>query len=389
MSEVVELLGRLIAYPTVSSSPVTAIAAELAQRAEDLGFTIERFDDPTAAGKTNIVATIGPADASGGLVLSGHMDVVPTEGQPWTSDPFALTERGDRLVGRGTADMKGFIAAVMVALSRIPATAWQRPLTLIWTHDEEVGCHGSQHLARRFLDEGRRLPRRCWIGEPTGLQVLRMHAGHVAVRIEAAGAAAHSAFPELGANAIEAAALAVTQLRQLAANWRERRASAEGLERDFVPLNVGVIEGGAAVNIVPDRCVVHAGYRPLPGMGHEPLFARICAAIDALDLPAGTSLTTRLVRVTPSLCTPAETPLVAPLLHHASSAALGAAGFATDGGNLALCGAEPLVFGPGSIKVAHQADEHILRSELERTVGIVEQVVRAACVSVATASVEG
>jgi acetylornithine deacetylase len=378
-TDVVEELRTLIAFPTVSSRPVTAIAAHLAQRCEDLGFHIERFDDPVHEGKTNIVATLGPASAAGGLVISGHMDVVPVANQPWTSDPFVLTARDGRLQARGTADMKGFIAATTVALERLDRRRLTRPLILVWTHDEEVGCHGSAHLAASLLAAGRTLPRDCLIGEPTGLQVLRMHAGHVAVRVTTRGAAAHSAFPELGSNAIEAAALAVGALRRLAAELRCERFPQPDLDRDFVPLNVGVIGGGSAVNIVPDKCVVELGFRPLPGAGHEPILKRIEAALAALSLPAGTSLDCQLIRVTPSLCTPADTPMAGHLLKEAAVPGLGAAGFATDGGNLARCGAEPLVFGPGSIQVAHQADEYIEEAALRDTVGIVERLVLARC----------
>jgi len=380
---VIEDLRRLIAYPTVSSRPVTAIASHLAEQAEALGFGIERFDDPTQDDKTNIVASIGPQYGEGGdgLVLTGHMDVVPVAGQPWTSDPFKLKEHDGRLFGRGTADMKGFIAATMRALKRIDAKDYKRPLVLVWTHDEEVGCHGSAHMARSLLAEQRRLPDACLVGEPTDFSVLRMHAGHVAVRIAAHGAAAHSAFPELGANAIEAAALAVSEMGDLATQLRGERRPQPDLERDFVPLNVGLVGGGSAVNIVPDRCDVELGYRPLPGEGHEAVLARIEARIAGLSLPTGTRLTTELIRVTPSLSTPADGPLIAELQAEADVPGTGAAGFATDGGNLARCGCQPVVFGPGSIKVAHQADEYVDGAALVRTVDIVERLVRSRCCS--------
>ncbi len=379
MTDVVDELRTLVGFPTVSSSPVTAIAAHLAQRSADRGFSVEHFADPNEPGKANVVATIGPADAPGGLVISGHMDVVPVAGQPWNSDPFVLTSRGERLQARGTADMKGFIAAVTTAMERIDSDCYQRPLTLIWTHDEEVGCHGSAHLAKTFVERGRTLPRDCLIGEPTDFRVLRMHAGHVAVRVQVHGEAAHSAFPELGANAIEAAAIAIASLRELAADLRQERHPQADVARDFVPLNVGTIVGGSAVNIVADSCVFELGFRPLPGMGHETILRRIERRLAALTLPERTGLRCHLIRVTPSLCSPATTPLVTNLLAEADAEQLGMAGFATDGGNLAKCGAEPLVFGPGSIQVAHKANEYIEEVALRRTEGIVERLIRARC----------
>ena len=156
MHPVVDELATLIGFPTVSNRPVEALAAYVAQRSEDMGFRIEQFADPVQPGKYNVVASIGPKNTNG-LVLSGHMDVVPTEGQPWNSDPFQLTERNGKLYGRGTADMKGFIAATP-ALARFAATPLKRELVCVWTYDEEVGCLGSAHLATAMEKLGRTLP---------------------------------------------------------------------------------------------------------------------------------------------------------------------------------------------------------------------------------------
>ena len=150
MSPVESTLAALVAFPTVSSRPVEAIAAYLADRCSSAGMRVERFE--TSPGKCNVVASAGPAGTDG-LVISGHMDVVPVEGQPWTSDPFVLTPRGDRLVARGSADMKGFLAATVEALPSIPLARLQRELVFVYTHDEEVGCLGSRAVADRLLAE--------------------------------------------------------------------------------------------------------------------------------------------------------------------------------------------------------------------------------------------
>ena len=136
---VVDDLARLVAFPTVSSRPLTELAAWLARRCADLGFRVERFPAPGEPEKCSLIASIGPPGTNG-LVLSGHMDVVPVVGQPWTTDPFVLTERDGNLLGRGSADMKGFFAATLQALARIPRDAYRRELVLVWTHDEEIGC---------------------------------------------------------------------------------------------------------------------------------------------------------------------------------------------------------------------------------------------------------
>ena len=270
----VDDLSTLIAFPTVSNRPVEALAAFVAQRMEDLGFRIERFKDPVQEGKYNVVASIGPQKTPG-LVLSGHMDVVPTEGQPWTTDPFILTQKGGRLYGRGTADMKGFIAATLQALTRISPSHFQNELICIWTYDEEVGCLGSAHLATQFDAEKRELPKACLIGEPTNFEILRMHPGHTAIEIILRGQAAHSSRPDLGHNAIEDAAKMVSTMHSFSQMLAQEKDLEEYLDRPWVAFNTATIEGGSAVNIVPDYCKIQAGFRPLPGMTGQEIADRL------------------------------------------------------------------------------------------------------------------
>jgi acetylornithine deacetylase len=366
MSSVTDTLARLVASPTVSSRPMIELAAFVAERCEAAGFRVERF--PTGEpGKVNLVCSRGPAGTEG-LVLSGHMDVVPVEGQPWTSDPFRLTARGSRLVGRGAADMKGFIAATLHAIETLPPL--QRELVLAWTCDEEIGCLGSRALVEGLA--GRPLPTACLIGEPTGFRILRMHPGHTAVRVTTTGRAAHSSKPDLGDNAIRKAARVIDRLDQLAEDWRRDVRFADLLERPFVVLNVATIHGGVAVNVVPDRCVIEVGFRPLPGMDEGALVAEMQARLG--DLAA-----VERVRGTPAMLTPEGTELEALLRPHATAEPLGAASFATDGGNLTRLGMAPLVFGPGSIDVAHMADEWVDEGELQRTVPILEALIARRC----------
>jgi acetylornithine deacetylase len=371
-----DTLARLIAFDSVSSRPVLALGNHLAGLAEDAGFRVERFEPAALPGKCTIIASIGPQRGDGsGLVVSGHMDVVPTEGQPWTSDPFVLTEREHRWFGRGVADMKGFLAVANLAVRRIPRTAWKRELTLIWTHDEEVGCLGSALLAEAW--RGRPMPTSCWIGEPTGMRILRMHPGHVAAEFSVTGKAAHSSRPDLGRNAIVAAARAVVAIEREAERFQSERAAFPEMERPWVPVNVAEITGGVAVNVVPDACTVRLGYRPLPGQDpHEP-FERLRRCVGPeVD---GCAVHGRVLRVTPALLTPAGTPLEGLLRHHAVDQRLGAATFATDGANLSTLGMAPLIFGPGAIEVAHQADEHVHIAELASAVDAAEDILRRAC----------
>jgi acetylornithine deacetylase len=369
-------LSTLVGFETVSNRPVIALGSFLSARLEDLGFRVERFDSPTMADKCNIVASIGPSQTDG-LVLSGHMDVVPTEGQPWSSDPFKLTERDGKLYARGSADMKGFFAATLQALARIRPAEYRKELVLIWTHDEEVGCLGSAQLASALKKEGRRLPSQCLIGEPTDFQILRMHFGHVAMRVVVGGKAAHSSRPDLGQNAIEGASRVISEVQRFATVLQGRAVPTDGIPRPWVPLNIATIHGGSAINIVPDHCTIDIGYRPLPGMASEAVFNELSSRLRAAC--GDQLLSTTILRATPSLLTEADTPLGKILTAHCTHSDCESASFATDGGNLAALGTQPLIFGPGSIEVAHQADEFVPKGALIQAVDILEAVVRERC----------
>jgi acetylornithine deacetylase len=377
MPAVVEDLARLVAFPTVSDRPLVELAAFVGERLEDLGFRVERLE-AEEPGKCNLVASLGP-EGTDGLVLSGHMDVVPVTGQPWTSDPFRLTERDGRLVGRGTADMKGFLAATLQALGALRGARLDRELVLIWTHDEEVGCAGSGRLVERW-DPRRPLPRACLIGEPTGFRAMRMHAGHVHVAVDVAGEAAHTSRAHLGDNAIETAAEVVRIARALAEDLRRERRDDLPMEAPWVPLVVARIHGGTAVNVVPDHCHVDLGYRPLPGMRAEEVFERLVERLRRDLGPRADRVRTRLGTVAPPMLTRDGTALAA-LLRPDAVPGPEVAPFATDGGNLARLGTEPIVFGPGSIDVAHKADEYVDTADLLRTVEILGRVIRARCLT--------
>jgi acetylornithine deacetylase len=374
MDAVVDTLAKLVAFPTVSDRPTTAIAAYLAERAEAAGFLVELFE--SSADKANVVASRGPRDTDG-LVLSGHMDVVPVEGQAWTSDPFRLTERGDNLHARGACDMKGFLAAASEAVDRLPALT--RELVLVWTHDEEIGCRGSARLVETLSAKGRRLPSLTWIGEPTSMQVARMHAGHTTVRLVLTGRPAHSSRPELGANAIRALGRVLAELEAFGAELARDRRYEDLLANPFTLVNPAVVEGGAAVNIVPEHAQLDVGIRCVPGVDSRRVVEALRARVATLDL-GGVGVSVEVLQETQALLTRSGTELEALLLPHAHDPRMGAVPFATDGGNLARLGTEPLVFGPGSIDVAHRPDEFIPRGELSSSVDVIEQVVHARCV---------
>ena len=376
-NDIVDILDALIGFPTTHRHPVTGIAGLLANRAEDAGGRVECIE--STAGKHNVIARFGPRGTDG-LVISGHMDVVPTDGQPWTSDPYALTERDGILYGRGTADMKGFIATITALLPHLPVRDLTRELVLIWTYDEEIGCVGSGRLAASYSEP---LPSQAWIGEPTGFLPCRMHPGHTTVSIQCTGRAAHSSKPGLGFNAIHVASRVVTQLEALASKWRSESRFSDHLDSPFTVMNIGRIEGGTAVNIVPDQCTIHVGLRPLPGDHAIERVEEISEALRTIRQHArfgGGEITIHVDQIAPALLTPSGTFLERALCAHGSHSEATGAPFATDGGNFQEMGIASLVFGPGAIDVAHKADEHIDRKELAQCAQIAANLIQQFCV---------
>jgi len=370
----VALLERLVAFDTVSCRSNLALLEFLAEYAG--GARVERFASPDGT-KANLLVRFGPErEDRAGLVLSGHMDVVPAEEEGWRGDPFRLRQEGERLCARGACDMKGFLA-VATNVAR-EAGALEAPLVLLFTYDEEVGTVG----ARRFVESGppaASLPRQAIIGEPTELRVVRMHKGHLRVRITLEGVSAHSGYPHLGRNAIEAAGRVLASLRGL----RHRLEQAGGPNAEhfpevpFVPLNVGVIRGGVAVNVVPDRCVLEVGVRPLPGMDGAALAAAVREAVAnaAGDAPFGVEV----LAESPPLLTGAGAPVHAALRELTGQEGDVAVSYATDAGWLARAGMDCVVFGPGSITVAHKPNEYVPRGDLERARGFLGRAVERFC----------
>ncbi|HSS78871.1 MAG TPA: acetylornithine deacetylase [Thermoanaerobaculia bacterium] len=361
-----DLLGRLIAFDTTSRNSNLPLADFLCDYLDRPGVRISRV--PSAdGGKTNLVAWVGPEPTGDrrGLVLSGHMDVVPAEEDGWTSDPFTLTDDGYRWVARGSCDMKGFLAlATNLAAEAVTAT-WRAPLALVFTYDEEVGTLGAKRLTESF-PEAAALPRSAIIGEPTSLRVARTHKGHFKMRVTLHGVSAHSGYPHLGANAIEPAGRVI---EALAALRRELEAETP-LNRElfpevpFVPLNIGTVHGGSAINVVPDCCVVEVGVRPLPGLGSAELIERVDRVVRAAAAPfAPISVNLELLSDSPPLLLDEAAPIHRHLCALVGQTAGSSVSFATDAGWLQHLGLDCAIFGPGSIEVAHKPNEHLPKPE--------------------------
>lgn len=355
-----ELLARLVAFDTTSGRPTRPLADFVCEYASDRA-RVERQPSPDGE-RANLVLRFGPeAQGREGLVACGHMDVVPAGEPEWRGDPFELRDEGDRLYGRGACDMKGFLAvALNVALE---ADALGAPLVLLLTYDEEVGTLGARRFAEHWSG-AEPLPRAAIVGEPTGLRVVRMHKGHVRMRVALRGVPAHSGYPHLGRSAIEAAARVLVSLRGL----RHRLERQGGPNREFfpevpfVPLNVGTIRGGSAANVVPDRCVMELDARPLPGMESEPVVAAVREAVAnaAGDAPFDFEVAAE----SPPLLLDRDSRIFAELCALAGQTGDHGVSYATDAGWLARAGLECAVCGPGSIDVAHKPNEFVSKRDL-------------------------
>jgi acetylornithine deacetylase len=341
--------------------------------------TITRNPSPDGA-KTNLVIAAGPEhEDRAGLVLSGHMDVVPADEPEWRSDPFTLTDEGDRLVARGAADMKGFLALAANRLASADLASLRRPLVLLFTYDEEVGTLGARRFAETWPAPDR-LPRSVVIGEPTSLRVVRSHKGMLRLRLAFSGRAAHSGYPHLGRNAIEPAARAIMALAGLRREMEQERPphGATFPEVPYVALNVGTVTGGSAANVIPDRCEVQLGIRLLPEMPSGVIIDRVGAAVRQA-LP-GEPFVLEPVSESPAMMLEPDARIHRELRALVGQRDEASVMFATDAGWLQGAGFECVLFGPGNIEVAHRPNEFVPVAELHRAGEVLDALIRLSCV---------
>lgn len=373
-----ELLARLIAVDSTSHLSNLPLARMVADYVAQPGVRIDLVPSPDGT-KANLLVRAGPEEADGGLTLCGHMDTVPADEPGWRSDPFTLTRDGDRLVARGAADMKGFLALSANRLAALAPARLGRPLALLFTYDEETGTHG----ARQFAESAQRpsLPRDVVIGEPTRLGAVRLHKGMLRIRLTFHGVAAHSAYPHIGRNAIEPAGRAIVALGGLRAELEaERPPNGEHFPQvPFVALNVGTVAGGRAANIVPDQCVVQLGIRLLPGTGAEEVTERVRQTVrralpdEAFDLDH--------VSLSPAMMLDEEAGLYRELCEELGQQDSRSVNFATDAGWLQKAGFRCVLFGPGNIEDAHRANEYVPAADLIRAGEVLERLIARRCLA--------
>ncbi len=379
----IDMLARLVAFPTVSRDSNLPLIDWVEDYLGAFGARCRRTWNE-AGDKANLFAAIGP-DVPGGVVLSGHTDVVPVDDQDWHTEPFELTERDGLLYGRGSSDMKGFSAVFLSRLAELNRSALERPLYLALSYDEEVGCLGVDRMVDDALATFAK-PDFAIIGEPTTMQIVRVHKSLNAFRTVVTGKAAHSSQPHRGAGAILVAARIIEHLDSLG---RKRRADGaeSGCEPPWTTVQVGKIQGGTAGNILPSRCEFLWEYRGLPDEGPDDILEAMEAFIEQEVLPdlrefapEAAIETTSMARVPPLMPDPeARAEAWVRGLTGVREGGSGAVSFATEAGSFQRAGVSSVVCGPGSIDQAHQPNEFIDPAELKRCEAMVDDVFAYLC----------
>lgn len=365
------LLSELVAIDSTSTRPNEPIIGALESKLTALGFSTERvrYADDAGVEKCNLIGTFGEGTPE--LSLVGHSDCVPFD--PAWAEALKLTERDGNLYGRGSCDTKSFIACALVVAQRTRGRL-RKPFSLVFTADEELGCVG----AKKLVEHGKAKTKRAIIGEPTSLRPIRANKGYCLAEIEVHGKEGHSAYPDTGASAVFRAARLLTRLEAYALGPM-RHLVDEAFAPAFATLNVGMVTGGKAKNVIPGLCKLTLEWRPLPSQPPGLLLEeveRICAGLKAEE-PAF-SATIKPLRLDRGYSTPVDADIVQ-CLSALSGRPPDSVSFGTEGPQLAALGATPVVFGAGDITVAHQTGEHVPKKELFLAASILERAVLQFC----------
>ena len=364
----IAMIERLIAFDTTSHLSNLALIDDV--RAYLKGHGVEsRLTYNDEKTKANLYATIGPKGA-GGVVLSGHTDVVPVAGQNWTSDPFKVRRDGGRLYGRGTSDMKSFIAVALHLLPELVKRNLKTPIHFAFSYDEEVGCHGARPLIRDILDNLPK-PKVVIVGEPTMMKLINQHKGAAAFRVSIHGLEGHSSGPERGVNANFVAVRLISEILRIQDELIAAADPKNGFQPPYPTFNVGTIKGGTSGNIIPNHCEFALELRVLPGQTTDPIVDRIKAFAANKLLPEMKKVTANadihfhkhgeIPPLSPWPDSPAEA--LIRLITGLNEA--GAVPYGTEAGLFQEGGMPTVIFGPGDIAQAHQADEFIDVSQVE------------------------
>ena len=363
-----KILADLIAFPTISSDSNLDIIAYLADLLRDAGANVRIFSDETGK-KANVFATLGPS-GDGGIVLSGHTDVVPVEGQDWSTDPFSMVEQDGRLFGRGTCDMKGFIAAAVAMAPRFAALPPRRPLHFAFTCDEEVGCFGAQTLLDG-LDRAGIHPAVAIIGEPTGMQIVEGHKGCYEYTTLFKGLEGHSSDPDQGVSAVEYAVRFAARLLELRDEVKQRAPATSRFQPPYTTLHVGRIEGGTARNVIAQHCRVDWEIRPVLRADADFVKEQITALVETTLKPSmkavddASDIETLTVCEIDGLAPVARSEALDIVTELTGANSTDVVAFGTEAGLFQAAGMSSIICGPGSILQAHKADEYLGIDQLD------------------------
>jgi acetylornithine deacetylase len=375
--QTLELVERLIGFDTVSRNSNLGLIEWVRDYLKRLGVDARLTYDAKRA-KANLFATLGEARGPG-LVLCGHTDVVPVDGQPWDSDPFKAVRREERVYGRGAADMKSFIACTLAAAPMYLEAPLKRPIHLAYTFDEEVGCLGAPFMLRDMQAAGIK-PAGCIIGEPTGMQVAIAHKGLRVYRCRVRGLEMHSSLAPQGVNAIEYAARLIGRVREVALELRDKGPRDENFSVPYITLSTGTIHGGTASNIVPRDCEFRFDLRYLPGSDPEEPVGRVRRYASETLLPemrrtsAEAGIDVDMEEDAPALDTAASDRMTYLGTKLSGNNMLGRVPFATDGGHFHRAGVPTIVIGPGSIDQAHKPNEYVALEQISLCERFLERI---------------
>jgi acetylornithine deacetylase len=370
-----EILDRLVSIDSVSSRSNAVIISYLENRCQALGFNVRRYPYKDDAGveKINLVcnAKAGANDETVELALVGHTDTVPYDPE-WT-EATRLIEREGKLFARGACDTKGYIAAVLTAVEEFGVSRIQRPLALVFTADEEVGLVG----AKQLVDERPFRARYGIVGEPTSLKPIYAGKGYCLAEVIVRGREGHSAYPALGKSAVFGAARLISHLEVIAKQLSEERH--DGFDPPHTTLNVGLIRGGSAKNIIAGECRFTLEWRPIPGQDSQKVIRLLEEAISLEKrVDPDFACEIRPTRADAGFDTPRNSTVVT-FLETITGQSAGTVAFGTEGSQMTRLGAEAVVFGPGDIRVAHQTGEFVPSSQLESCVDYLRQALEKFC----------
>ncbi len=361
------MIDRLIAFDTTSHLSNLDLIHWVQGYLQDHGVASELMPNPEGT-KANLFATIGPTDV-GGIVLSGHTDVVPVAGQAWDSDPFQVVERDGRLYGRGTCDMKSFVSVALALVPQFTKRELAIPIHLAFSFDEEVGCRGVPYLLAEVAKREVK-PRGCIVGEPTMMKVVDGHKGKLSFQVNVRGLECHSSLIHQGVNAVEFAAEAIAFLKGMA---REKRVSGpfdQRFDPPYTSIHVGTVRGGTALNIVPLDCAFEFEFRTIPGEDDAALLARFERHVhetlepEMRGVDPATGFTIETVTTFPGLDTPEDAEIVTLAKRLAGQNHTEKVAYGTEAGLFSGIGIPTVVCGPGSIEQAHKPNEFVAISQV-------------------------